>query len=132
MTDQQIKEYLKNRGCAEHVWSGGREGLIQRWKDFVAEVERGYCPTCVMEEYWNDLDTRELIHDIGVDAEVGVVDDRFAAMLTATEIKHCHRDRNTDYDFWNHGYPKNAAGYFLEDIKRHFVRLGSRGISDVR
>jgi hypothetical protein len=127
MTDQQIKEYLKNRGCPEHVWRGGRESLVQRWKDFVAEVEKGHCPHWVIEEYWNDLDTRELIHDIGSDGEVRDVDERFATMLTATEIKHWHADRDTDYDFWNCGYPKNAAGYFLEDMKRHFVRLSIPG-----
>lgn len=74
-----------------------------------------------MEEYWNDLDTRELIHDIGSDAEVKDIDEKFAAMLTATEIKHWHADRNTDYDFWNYGYPKNAAGHFFEDVKRYIL-----------
>ena len=124
MTDEQIKKYLKDRGCPEFVWSAGREGLIQRWQDFVAEVEKGYCPKCMIEEYWNDLDTRELIHAIGRDVEVKDVDEKFAAMLTAREIKHWHKDRRTDYDFWNYGYPKNASGYFLEDVERHFLTLG--------
>jgi hypothetical protein len=88
MTDPQIKEYLKSMGCPERVWRGGREFLVQRWKGFVAEVERGYCQNCVIEDYWNDLDIRELIHDIGSDGEVADIDKRFAAMLTATEIKH--------------------------------------------
>jgi hypothetical protein len=132
MTDDQIKKYLKDRGCPERVWSGGREALIQSWKDFVVEVERSYCPNCVIEEYWNDLDTRELIHDIGCDGEVNDADEKFAAMLTATEIKHWHADRDTNYDFWNHGYPKNASGYFLEDVKRHFLTLGISNLPDVR
>jgi len=89
----------------------------------VAKVERGYCPNCLIEEYWNDLDTRELIHDIGRDSEVSEIDEKFATMLTARDIKHWHKDRNTNYDFWNYGYPKNAAGYFLEDIKQHFLTL---------
>jgi hypothetical protein len=122
LTPKQIEEYLKAR-CPEHVWRGGREGLVQGWKDFVEEVERGYCPRCLIEEYWNDLDTRELIHDIGCDGEVEDLDKRFAAMLTATEIKHWHTDRDSDYDFWNYGYPKNAAGFFLEEVKRHVLTL---------
>jgi len=121
MGDQQIKEYLKDRGCPEHVWQGGRDRLIRRWKDFVVEVEKGYCPNCSVEEYWNDLDTRELIHDIGSGGEVREDDQNFAAMLTATEIKHWHTDRDTTYGFWNYGYPKNATGYFLEDIKRTII-----------
>lgn len=119
MTPEEIEQFLRMRGCPEGVWKGGRRWLIQRWKDFVEEVERGYCPNCMIEDYWNDLDTRELIHAIGSSGEVEGFDKRFAAMLTSTEIKHWHADRNTDYDFWNYGYPKNASGLFLEDIKRH-------------
>jgi hypothetical protein len=127
MTDEQAKKYLKDRGCPEFVWSSGREGLVQRWKDFVEEVEKGYCPNCLLEEYWNDLGTRELIHDIGCDSQVKDIDARFAAMLTATRVKHCHTDRATDYDFWNFGYPKNATGYFLTSIKQHCERFGTVG-----
>jgi len=122
MTEEQAKEYLKIRGCPEFVWRGGSEALIRRWKELVTTVETGYCANCLIEEYWNDLDTRELIHDIGYDAEVRESDEKFAAMLTATNIKHWHTDRNSDYDFWNYGYPKNAAGFFFEDIKRHILR----------
>ena len=72
------------------------------------------------------------LHDIGSDSEVRDVDKNFAAMLTATEIKHWHADRNTDYDFWNYGYPKNVTGYFLEDFKRHLLMISRRGKPDVR
>lgn len=42
MTEDQIREYLKGRGCPETVWRGGSEGLMRRWERFVAEVESGY------------------------------------------------------------------------------------------
>ena len=51
MTEAQIREYLRTRGCPEFVWQGGGQGLIKRWNEFVAEVEKGYCPECCMEEY---------------------------------------------------------------------------------
>ncbi len=95
---------------------------MRRWERFVAEVEIGYGENCAIEEYWNDLDTRELIHDIDCGDKVADLDRRFAAMLTATNIKHWREDRNSDYDFWNYGYPKNAAGYFYEDVKRYILR----------
>jgi len=120
MTDEQITDYLKKRGCAERVCKGGREYLVQHWNDFVAEVERGY--SLGVEDYWNDLDTRELIHDIGKDSEVGDADNRFRAMLTGTQIKHWHTDRHSDYDFWNYGYPKNATGYFLEAVQQLILK----------
>ena len=121
MTEQQIKEYLRNRGCPKIVWEGGTERLLRRWRDFVLEVEKGYCPRCLIDEYWNDLDTRELIHEVGYDDSVKEADERFRAMLTATHVKHHHRGRESDYDFWNYGYPKNATGFFLEEIKRHIL-----------
>jgi hypothetical protein len=121
MTEEQTKEYLRNRGCRETVWQGGKDRLVSNWKKFVAEVENGYCPKCLIQEYWNDLDTRELIHDIGCDDEVKEWDERFANMLTARHIKHWYTDRNSDYDFWNYGCPKNATGFFYEDVKRYIL-----------
>lgn len=125
MTEEQVQHYLRTRGYPDHIWKRGTEGVVQRWKDFVAEVEKGYCPDCLIDEYWNDLDKRELVHALGYDQEVTEADERFRALLTATNIKHYHRDRNSDYDFWNYGYPKNASGFFLEEIKRHILQ-GSR------
>jgi hypothetical protein len=122
MTEEQAKEYLKNRGCPERVWRYGGAGLIRRWREFVAEIENGGYSNCCIEDYWNDLDLRELIHDIGFEVAARESDERFAAILTATNIKHWHTDRNTSYDFWNYGYPKNASGYFLEDVQRHILR----------
>jgi hypothetical protein len=124
MTEEQVKEYLKNRGCPERVWQHGSAGLKRRWQNFVTDVETGNYANWCIEGYWNDLDSRELIHDIGCDADVKETDERFAVILTATHIKHWHADRKSNYDFWNYGYPQNASGFFLEEINRHV--LGSR------
>jgi hypothetical protein len=121
MTDDDIKTYLKDKGCPKIVWEGGTERLLQRWNDFVAEVEKGYCPECLIDDYWNDLELRELIHEIGCDDLVQAADHRFRSMLTAVHIKHYYKERNTDYDFWNYGYPKNATGFFYEQIKCHIL-----------
>ena len=53
-------------------------------------------------------------------------------MLTEGDIKHWHEDRKADYGFWNYGYPKNASGYFLLAVKRHFQTLGTAKKPDVR
>jgi hypothetical protein len=122
MTEEQVTDYLKNRGFPEHVWKGSGAGLIKRWKDFVVEVEQGYCPECLIDDYWSDLELRELIHEIGRDDRVKEADERFRAMFTATHIKHYYRERKSDYDFWNYGYPENATGFFYEQIKRHILQ----------
>jgi hypothetical protein len=100
MTEEQVKEYLKNRGCPERVWQHGSADLKRRWQNFVTEVETGNHANCCIEDYWNDLDSLELIHDIGCDADVKETDERFAAILPATHIKHWHADRRSNYDFW--------------------------------
>lgn len=56
-----VREYLKTRGAAEHVVSGGLEGLVQRWSRFVESVGEGY--RLGADDFLNDLDTRQLIED---------------------------------------------------------------------
>jgi len=101
-------------GCPEFVWRSGGEALIRRWNEFVTNLETDYCPNCVLEEYRNDLDTRELIHDIGYDAEVRESDETFAAVLTATNSKHriglsLHASRENVRRNNNCGYKANGS-----------------------
>lgn len=122
MTHEQIKEYLKSKGWPARVCEAGGEGLVQRWKEFVTKVETdGYTRNWLIDDYWIFLETRELIHEIGFDERVAEADARFQALLTATNIKHRHQERNTDYDFWNFGYPRNAIGCFYEQIRTHIL-----------
>ena len=40
MTDEELREYLRESGYPEHVRRAGRQGLIERWRKFVADVAR--------------------------------------------------------------------------------------------
>lgn len=115
MTEEEIKTKLKNRGCPAFVWQNGSHGLISQWKTFVEEIEKGYCPDCLLEEYWNDLDTRELIHYVDLDSQVKDLDEKFVSMLTRRDVR-IHKTNSKINDFWNFGYPKNASGYFFKQI----------------
>lgn len=117
MNEHEIKEYLKTRGCPLAVWQGGSPRLLRKWGEFVAHVEKGYCPRCSVDEYWNELDTREMIHETGLDSAVEDLDTRLRKMLVATHIRHRYKERTSNYDFWNYGYPKNATGFFRSHIK---------------
>jgi hypothetical protein len=75
----------------------------------------------LIDDYWIGLEVRDLIHDIGSDDRVKHADETFRSLLTGTHIKHYNRERHSDYDFWNFGYPKNATGCFLEQIKFHIL-----------
>jgi len=113
MTDAELVEYLRENGYPEHVWRGGRDGLIGRWRTFVAEVERGYRHH--LEDYRNDLDLRGVISLVGLDARVQEEDERFKKLLTARE-KRVWESAGED-PFWDFGYPRNASGHLLEDLK---------------
>ena len=113
MTDAEIQEYLQDNGYPEHIWRAGRDGLVARWRKFVEEVERGY--RFGLEDYRNDLDLRAILSLAGLDAEARADDERLRRLLTATD-KRVWESSPGD-PFWDFGYPKNASGELLEDLK---------------
>jgi len=118
MKEEQIQKLLKEKGCPEFMWKGGSRYLIDSWKKFVEDVERGYCHDCLFDEYLNDLDTRTLIRLAGLDDNVKDLDERFKVMLTRNDLRVSPEKPDVTNDFWNFGYPKNATGYFLQEIHR--------------
>ena len=114
MTDEEMAAYLRDNGYPEHIVRAGRAGLIDRYRKFVAEVERGY--RFGLEDYRNDLDLRGIVSMLGLDAEVRDLDARLEAMLT-------NRDRriwesSAQNPFWDFGYPNSTGTQFLQDIKK--------------
>ena len=112
MTDAEMTTYLRENGYPEHIVRAGRAGLIEGWRKFVIEVERGY--KFGLEDYRNDLDLRGIIAMLGLDSEVADLDRRFQALLI-------HRDKrvwesSAADPFWDFGYPSNAGPELLEDI----------------
>lgn len=125
LTDEEVKVFLRDKGWSQRVWPLGRDFLVQRWNDFVRYVEEGDTANWLIDDYWIFLEYRELIHEIGSDYRVKAADKKLRSMLTATDIKHYYKDRNTTYDFWHYGYPKNSKGFFLEQIKCHILESSS-------
>ena len=122
MTENEIKAYLRNRGWSKEVWESGSRYLFQRWHQFVSTVrDEAKTRNWLIDDYWIFLEIRDLIHEVGLDKEVQEEDKQFRALLTATDVRHQHKERNTTYDFWNCGYPKNASGFFYEQIKVHVL-----------
>ena len=113
MTDEEMTVYLRDNGYPEHVIRAGRQGLIERYAKFVAEVERGY--RFGLEDYRNDLDLRGIIAMLGLDAEVSAWDRRFEAMLINRD-KRVWETSPAD-PFWDFGYPRSTGTRFLEDIE---------------
>ena len=113
MTDGEIRTYLADNGYPEHLVKAGRAGLIDGWRKFVEEVERGY--KFGLEDYRNDLDLRGIIALVGLDGDVGDLDRRFESMLTDRTVRVWESSANDP--FWDFGYPKNASGPLLEDLR---------------
>ena len=119
MTDQEMAAYLRENGYPEHVVLAGRAGLIEGWRKFVAEVERGY--RFGLEDYRNDLDLRGIIAMLGVDSEVADLDRRFEALLTARDQRVW--ETSAADPFWDFGYPRNAGPDLLEDLKNDGITV---------
>jgi hypothetical protein len=56
-----VREFLRKRGCPEHVVRGGLRGLAENWEEVVRSVEEGY--SLGLDDYLNDLDGRQLLDE---------------------------------------------------------------------
>jgi hypothetical protein len=113
MTDEEIQLFLEDNGYPAHVVQGGREYLLQRYREFVAEVERGY--DYGIHEYRHDLDLRGAMATLDLDTEVAAEDERLAAMLTSIETRVW--ESMAGEPFWDFGYPRNARGRLMRDLR---------------
>jgi len=56
-----VREFLRQRGCPEHVVRGGLRGLAESWEEVVRSIEEGY--SLGLDDYLNDLDGRQLLEE---------------------------------------------------------------------
>ncbi|MGH9557992.1 MAG: hypothetical protein ACRD30_02045 [Bryobacteraceae bacterium] len=105
---------MRENGYPEHVVREGREGLLRRWHEFVAEAERGY--SLGLEDYRNDLDARAIIELAGTeDDSVRALDERFKKTLTSRGIRVWESAPGNP--FWDFGYPRNAGPDLIDDLR---------------
>jgi hypothetical protein len=114
MPQQEITDYLRENGYPEHVVRAGPTGLIERWRRFVEEVERGY--KLGLEDYRKELDIRGILAMFELDNNVVELDQRFEVTLIARD-KRLWESSAAD-PFWDFGYPSNAGKTLLEDIRK--------------
>lgn len=122
MTDPEIQDYLRDNGYPAHIVRDGRAGLLLRWREFVAQVEKGY--PLGLEDYRNDLDIRAILELAGagiddasaaeIKAEIQKLDERLEKMLVATSVRVWE---SAPSPFWDFGYPRNAGPELVEDLR---------------
>lgn len=114
MSELEITQYLHDNGYPEHICRAGKDGLLAKWRKFVDEVERGY--RLGLEDYRNDLDLRAILALIEADGdELDDLDSRLQAMLIGHETRVW--ESAPDDPWWDFGYPKNARGELLGDLR---------------
>jgi len=114
VTGEELIDYLRENGYPEAVVRAGPEGLIQRWRKFVEEVEHGY--KSGLEDYRKELDIRGILAMLELDDNLRDLDRQFEATLIARD-KRVWESSAAD-PFWDFGYPGNASKVFLEDIRK--------------
>ena len=113
MTEDQIVGYLEDSGFPAHIVAAGSEGLVNRWNEFVGEVERGY--SYRLDDYRHDLDVRGAIAILDLEDRVREADERFAAMLHHRELRVWESAGSEPW--WDFGFPRNASGRLLRDLR---------------
>ncbi len=113
MNDAEMISYLRENGYPEHVVKAGRRGLVERWNKFVDDVGKGY--KLGLEDYRNDLDLRGIISMVGLEDEVREADAELELLLTKRTVRVW--ESGVEDSFWDYGYPKNASGELLGDLR---------------
>jgi hypothetical protein len=112
------RDYLRERGCGEHVIEGGLEGLVESWEKTVRQVEEGYSLT--LDDYLNDLDARQLIAEALV-----VASDQQRAAIEARLSRADEKMRNltepTKFCLWGEEVAEEE-GWTAEENWWYFAR----------
>lgn len=91
------------------------EEAVESWRIFVRGIVSGEY-NGNENEYWNDLDVREIIKTIGYgqSEEVKNIDEDFRKTLIGVSVRNWGYDDSSTEDWWNFGYPKTLEGYLRD------------------
>ncbi|MFN7928431.1 MAG: hypothetical protein U0Y68_10875 [Blastocatellia bacterium] len=126
-----VQNYLRERGCGEHVVQGGFAGLVKSWEQVVAAVRAGY--QFGLDDYLNDLDARQLLEEAlsvatpeDIEAQLGRIQTADAQMkalllpaavcLWGAEVA-AEEGWTHEQNWWYFGIPKNAGETLREDLR---------------
>jgi hypothetical protein len=125
-----VREFLRDKGCAQHVVSRGLEGLVGDWEETVESIAQGY--EFGLDDYLNDLDGRQLIEEVMAINEVPNrlkygdrvrrADERMRKLVRETDEclwgnAAAKRHRwSADKNWWYFSVPKTAGPELLVDL----------------
>jgi len=131
MSTDDLREFLRGRGCPDDVVAGGLEGLVAAWEHTVAQVEGGY--PLGLDDYLNDLDGRQLLADALNEAPEGVSAPLRPRVEAADQRMRRHVSRvdeclwgdrvaaaeqwDAERNWWYYAVPRQPAGMLREDLE---------------
>ncbi|MGE0130223.1 MAG: hypothetical protein AB7U82_19225 [Blastocatellales bacterium] len=118
-----VREFLRERGCGEHVIEGGLAGLVENWEKTVQSVEEGYSLT--LDDYLNDLDARQLI----AEALLAASDDQRAEIvsrLSRADLRMRNLTEPTEVSLWGEEIAEEE-GWTPHDNWWYFARPFNAG-----
>ena len=131
MGSDDVKRFLRTRGCPDDVVEGGIEGLVESWERTAEQVQRGY--PLGLDDYLNDIDARQLIEDLVAAIPAAATElllERIeAADMTMQDsvnpVDEClwgdaiaEREGWTPGDnWWYFGFPRNPGAQMREELE---------------
>jgi hypothetical protein len=128
--ENQVREFLKKHGAAQHVIDGGLAGLMEKWERVVEEVKRGY--SMGLDDYLNDMDGRQILEealahttDAGKEPymeRLRTADSAVKPLLTPTsrclwgESVAAEEGWTPEKNWWYFSKPLKADGDLLDEI----------------
>ena len=92
-----VREFLREKGCADHIIRDGLAGLVEQWESAVQAIEDGYA--FGLDDYLNDMDVRQLL-----DESLGVAPhsdrDRFTGRIKEADHKFKGLVEIVDVSLW--------------------------------
>ncbi|NOT60860.1 MAG: hypothetical protein HOP19_11630 [Acidobacteria bacterium] len=129
-TQEAVRDYLSERGCAMAVIEGGVPGLLEQWEALIAAVEEGY--GLGLDDYLNELDVRQLLADVIANVpkaetqaftdQLQRADEQFQALTHPTEAclwgeeVAAEEGWSSQNNFWYYRRPRNGDPDFLAEI----------------
>lgn len=94
MSEDAVRDFLRESGCGQHVIEKGLPGLVESWEKVVQAIDEGYMLS--LDDYLNDLDSRQLLGEaLGVaspaeiekfETRIQLADDQMKSLTTRCSV----------------------------------------------
>ncbi len=125
-----VTEFLKDKGCGDHIVKDGLAGLVDTWEGVVEAVADEY--QLGLDDFLNDLDSRQLLHDAlavapaadktKFDHRISEADEQMKSLTK--KIEEClwsdevaeEEGWSSKENWWYYRIPKSAGDDLMEEL----------------